>query len=72
MGHSNSTICRNIVWRLKELDKVPFFRTDVKKAIMVEAGFDKRTIKKYTNAMKELGYIKNLHGAVFVFGDESI
>lgn len=71
MGYSNTTTCRNILWRLRDLQKDPFFRNDVKKAIMLEAGMDDRTIEKYWKVLRKLDYIKCLHGAVCTFGENA-
>lgn len=72
MGYSHTTTCKNIMWRIRELNKDPFYRNDVKRAIMKEAGLDERTIDKYWKVLRELGYIKVKHGAVCTFGDEII
>ena len=72
MGYSNTTTCRNIIWRLKELEKVPFTKADVVKAIMLEAGMDDRTTLKYWKAMRMLGYIKVRSGTVCEFGPNGV
>ena len=71
MSRGGLKTCKNIIWRLRELNKEPFFRSDVIRCIMLEGGLDRKTIAKYWKVLRTLKYIKILHGKVCVFGENA-
>ena len=63
---------KRVVWRLQELQHPRFSLKEVRRAIMFECGTDERTIKRNLKKLKELGFLKHLHGYVFEIGDDTL
>ena len=54
--------CQRIKWRLEENykagERIPYI--EVMKAVWKEAGLDSRTVEKYINVMRKLGWLKRI------------
>lgn len=68
MVTTGATKCKRIIWRLQEWNKPHYALKDVRKAIMLEAGTDERTIRKYIKILVELGWLKRPYGKVYLIG----
>lgn len=57
---------KRVMWRLEELNQKTFLKKDIERAIIMECGYDQRTITKVIKILKKLEWIKQLRHVYWI------